>query len=112
MMVNNLDGKILTGLVLLTGTLGYINHRYFPKETRVGEYQGYRVEAFREGSMRTVILFPECRPERIIGTDYLPDREGFDLVETMFLPENDPLRKLATPENLEDAWNSLWEKDQ
>ena len=125
-VMDNRAGRLLVGtLVYLAGAYGafnmatgelnpirYIKGNCHPRETRIGEYQGFKVEAFKEGSFRRVIIFPEGRPERVIGSDYFPDREGFELVETMFLPESNPLRQFATPEHIQTAWDNLWGKDK
>jgi hypothetical protein len=87
-----------------------------------GTYQGFEVQAFYEGQaffqdpMRRVIIGYEGNSpiSRIIGTDDpevegVPDL-GFESIETLFLPPDDPLAKLATTEHLENAWSAVYQQ--
>jgi hypothetical protein len=79
-----------------------------PEEVRSGSYRGYPVEATREGRIKRVFIHPKGKPWCVSGTDYHPEREGFESVDTLFLPDDDPLRELANPLELEKAWDYVW----
>lgn len=99
-----------TPLIVVAFTSGFlIGHFSNQNEIRIGEYQGYRIEAFKEGDYRKVIISPENGPERIIATD-LPGGKEFESIESFLLSDDNPLNKLNNSKNAIAAWNYLWKR--
>ncbi|MDP3917314.1 MAG: hypothetical protein Q8Q42_03435 [Nanoarchaeota archaeon] len=97
----------LTLIGLLAGT-SWIVSSTSPKIYK-GKYHGFEVEAHKNRAGKKIILhYPKNLPRgRIIGKAY-ETKDQFKSIESLYLTEESPLKKLATPEHMQMAWENVY----